>query len=124
MGLYPGRYFKVRFYGTRLFYKNNFKRTRLKFAQELLKNKLRTTEVPLQVEFVLKNTTSFWRFIVGLSAKKPECRSVSTAITNLCCINKINSITMFSNKTRQTAVNLDYTIMITTSLYCKHCPLK
>ena len=76
MGLYPGRDFKVRFYGTRLFYKNNFKRTRLKFAQELLKNKLRTTEVPLQVEFVLKNTSRHF----GVSLQVFLRRSLSAEV--------------------------------------------
>ena len=40
-----------------------------------------------------------------------QCRSVYTATINLCCRNIINFIAMFSNKTPQIAINLDYTIL-------------
>ena len=49
-----------------------------------------------------------------------QCRSVHAAKKPKKTLN--NKV---SNKAPQIAVNLDlYTILITTSLYCKHCPLK
>ena len=107
---------------TRFYYKNNFIRTRCKFAQ-----KLKTSKEQLRLDFrckckvlqifIEKRDTSrhfgvsilmqvFLQLETLCEQRRSECRSVYTAIINLCCRNKINFITMFSNKTPQIAVNL------------------
>ena len=87
---------------------------------------LRTIEAWLQIQvlnsanFIEKHDTSrhfgvsmevFLQLETLSEQRRSECPSHCTTIINLCCRNKINFIAVFSNKTPQIALNLDYTIL-------------